>query len=179
MAALALIYGSLYFVRAPVEALRELNLLRVTVLAVFVGAAAPLTVWVWRRRPGRRELLVLATSVLLFGVVLAATERPEERLHYLQYGIVAGFFYSALLERRARAAEGSAARPRLLARRPATWALVLTAAGGWADEGIQELLPNRVYDLRDVGLNVIAGVLAIAAMAAVAAARRRDRAPSA
>ncbi|MDX1503805.1 MAG: hypothetical protein R3325_15705 [Thermoanaerobaculia bacterium] len=43
------------------------------------------------------------------------------------------------------------------------------------DEGIQSLLPHRVYDLRDVGTNAAAGLLAVAASRALSRARRRDR----
>ncbi len=32
---------------------------------------------------------------------------------------------------------------------------------GWIDEGIQSLLPNRVYDMRDVGVNAIAALMTI------------------
>ena len=34
---------------------------------------------------------------------------------------------------------------------------------GWLDEGIQALLPNRVYDLRDVFFNSVAAGLVIGA----------------
>lgn len=48
--------------------------------------------------------------------------------------------------------------------RPAFYAFLLTTAAGWIDEGIQYFLPNRYYDLRDVGFNATAGFLAIAAV---------------
>jgi len=48
----------------------------------------------------------------------------------------------------------------------------LTAAVGWIDEGVQHLLPNRVYDLRDVALNAAAGLLAISIVALAHAVRR-------
>ena len=54
-------------------------------------------------------------------------------------------------------------------------ATLLVALAGWVDEGIQGLLPNRVYDLRDVGLNAGAGALA----AGFAAIHRRLGAPGA
>lgn len=46
---------------------------------------------------------------------------------------------------------------------PAALALVVTALPGWLDEGIQALLPNRVYDNFDVLTNVIAALMAILA----------------
>ncbi|MDX1501819.1 MAG: hypothetical protein R3325_05605, partial [Thermoanaerobaculia bacterium] len=48
------IYASLYFVRAPIEWLRERNLLRLTVALLFLAAAAAVVWAVGRRRPGPR-----------------------------------------------------------------------------------------------------------------------------
>ena len=55
---------------------------------------------------------------------------------------------------------------------PAALAVAVTALFGWLDEGIQAILPNRVYDIRDVGFNVLAGLIAIAASLAVSRTRR-------
>ena len=52
--------------------------------------------------------------------------------------------------------------------------VALTALAGWGDEGIQAVLPNRYYELRDVGLNVAAGVLVVVSMTVTIWARRRD-----
>ena len=49
----------------------------------------------------------------------------------------------------------------------------MTALLSWLDEGIQASLPNRVYDVRDVGFNALAGLVAIAASLALARSRRR------
>jgi VanZ family protein len=51
--------------------------------------------------------------------------------------------------------------------------VVVTALLGWLDEGIQAVLPNRVYDIRDVGVNALAGLLAIAASLVLEWARGR------
>ena len=55
----------------------------------------------------------------------------------------------------------------------AALAILVTALLGWFDEGIQALLPNRVYDVRDIGFNTLAGLLAVAASLVLARARRR------
>ena len=61
---------------------------------------------------------------------------------------------------------------------PALVAVLLTAAFGWIDEGIQALLPSRVYDLRDVAFNAIAGLMTVTAMVALTWAEQRDAGPS-
>ena len=50
-----------------------------------------------------------------------------------------------------------------------------SAALGWTDEGIQAFLPNRVYDLRDVGFNALAGAMAVAATVVLRWASMRVR----
>ena len=158
-----LIYSTLYYVRGPIEFLRERNLLRFTVAAVFLLTAATVTFFLLRRRPGRRALAVLGVSAVVYLVLFMMMERAEEKLHFIEYGVLAGVFYAALLER--------AHRSRGSTRGQWTWwpaplAILLTSAFGWGDEGIQAVLPNRVYELRDVGLNVAAAIVAVAAIEA-------------
>lgn len=173
---LAAVYASLDYVRAPTEYLRERNLLRLSVALLFLVAAAWILRAILRRRPRRREIAALAVCGLAFLAAFLLTERAEERVHFLQYGIFAGLVYGALLERRARRQEVAFTRPGIARFWPAPLAMALAGLAGWGDEGIQALLPERVYDLRDVALNFAAGVLTVTAMAVLAAARNRDRA---
>ena len=53
------------------------------------------------------------------------------------------------------------------------FAVVATALVGALDEGIQVLLPSRVFDPVDILFNVLAGLMAVAASVALAWARRR------
>ncbi len=170
---LLLIYSTLYFVRGPIEYLRDRNLLRGTVAVVFAGVALAVFFAVRRRRPGLREWTVLLVAAALYLAALWWLDQPEERLHLLEYGLLAGLVYSALLERHGLAGREPPPRAPLWI---AAVAVGLTLVAGWLDEGIQHLLPNRVYDLRDVGLNAVAGLLAVATMQVAAAARRSDRA---
>ena len=82
----------------------------------------------------------------------------------VEYGIVAALIYQALIER-----VHNGRRVPI----PAILAVVMTALLGWLDEGIQELLPNSVYDIRDVGFNALAGLMAIAAILTLIRARRQ------
>ncbi len=40
-------------------------------------------------------------------------------------------------------------------------AFLITLLCGWGDEGIQHILPNRVYDIKDVRLNGMSGLLGL------------------
>jgi hypothetical protein len=161
-----LIYASLYSARPLAEWLREANLLRLAVAAAFLSAAVMVGLLLRAQGAGWRVFVAVAgvgTGYLI--LLVRVPMMPEERLHFLQYGVVAALIYLALDERRARRAENES-----MPRGPLTWlpplplAALLTTLVGWLDEGIQAVLPNRVYDLRDVAFNAVAAVVCLLAV---------------
>ncbi len=158
---LAAIYLTLAWVRPISDALRSWGLLRATMIGAFLAVAAVAGWALARSRPGWREVAVLAPFAVFYVAVLATMERAEEAFHFVEYGALGALIYGALAAR----------RPDYL--RPALGTVLLTALAGWADEGIQALLPERYYDLRDVGFNALAGVIAAVAITAWRLARRR------
>lgn len=167
------IYASLAYVRTPTTWLRERNLLRLTVGSLFLLAVVLIVRQVSRRRPGIGELVTLAAFGVIYLVVLLGMRIVEERVHFLEYGLIGGLAYSALWERRTNLIrEGK--RLLALTRVPAVAAMVITGLLGWGDEGIQAILPERYYELRDVGINVVAGMLVVSAMVALRWARAWD-----
>lgn len=165
------IYSTLAAMPPIVRYLRDRNLLRISVVGAFVLAGAAVAALVVRRRPGWRELAVAAAAGAVYAVILARMERAEEAFHFLEYGLFAALALGALGARRRAGPPGRALRRRWA---PAAWAVALTAAAGLVDETIQGILPTRYWDLRDLGFNALAGVLAVAALTATAAARARD-----
>lgn len=104
-----------------------------------------------KRRPGRREIWVLLGVAAVYGMVVVRIGiGPTERTHLFEYGLVAVLIQQALTER-AQHGRGVGS--------PAIFAITSTALLGWLDEGTQALLPNRVYDLRDVGVNALTGLM--------------------
>ncbi len=101
-------------------------------------------------------------AVYLWAIV--RIESPEERTHLIEYSLVAILIYQALIESKSNGRKV----PSL-----AVLAIVVTALLGWLDEGFQAILPNRVYDIRDVGFNALAGLMAVIASLALARVRRR------
>ena len=91
-------------------------------------------------------------------------ENPQERTHLIEYGVLAAFIYEALAER-VRNGRGIPL--------PSVLAVFATTLLGLLDEGIQVLIPNRVFDIRDVGFNALAGLIAVAASVALAWVRKR------
>ena len=116
-------------------------------------------------RPGGIEIAVMlgvaAAYVLL---VLRSTASPAERTHLMEYGVVGVFIHAALAER---------ARQGRRVPLPPVIAVLATAALGVVDEGIQWFLPDRVFDPIDMLFNLLAGATSVAAVVALAWARRR------
>jgi hypothetical protein len=162
----AFIYASAYFIQFVFLALRERGLLGPTILAAFAATAVALGAWLVRQRPRWPELALLAATALVYLGLLQHLTIIQERVHLLEYGALGGIFYAAFRERWGDAAA------RGLRRDPGLAACLANGAAGWGDELVQGILPNRVYDNRDVALNAIAGALVVV----VAATRRRLRA---
>lgn len=156
------IYSTLAVARTITNALRDANLLRVSVGVVFGLVTIVLVLGVVRSPALRspRVLISAAVVALAYVLVIWPMDSPEEKLHFVEYGVVAvlAFFASPLQWPEPR---------RIVA------AALFTGAAGWLDEGIQALLPSRYYDLRDVGFNALAGVMALSAMALVRFFSRR------
>ena len=116
-------------------------------------------------RASRRQAWVLVGIVAAYAMVFVRLG-VVERTHLFEYGIVGILVHAALLE---RVANGGRVRW------PAVTAALAAAALGWIDEGIQAVLPNRVYDLRDVAFNALAGAMAVAATVVLRWASMRVR----
>jgi VanZ family protein len=161
---LVAIYSTLGPAERLVAALRESNLLRVSFVLVLLLVVGAIT-WQWvKRRHGRAEIGVALGVTAVYLMAWIRIHSWEERTHLFEYGLVAVLIHQALTERLRHGRRVPV---------PAVLAVAVTAILGWLDEGVQAMLPNRVYDLRDVGFNALAGLMAIAASLALAWARRR------
>ncbi len=157
------IYSTLSVAREVAEFLRERNLLRVSVGAVFALVVVAVLVWAVRQRFGLRAWTVLALGAAAFAWGVRAVSPPEVKLHFVEYGLLGGLLFLALSARGARLAP--------------LGAILLTGLAGWLDEGIQYLLPSRWYDIEDVLINAVAGAIAVVTLALLGWARS-NRLPS-
>jgi VanZ family protein len=144
------IYSTLAVIRRVTNALRDAGLLKLTVGVIFALTGVAVVALFLRnpalRRP--RTLALILGAGALYGAVIWPMESPEEKLHFIEYGLVAVLWFLSL---------------------PPTWstlkryatAALATLASGWLDEGIQALIPSRYYDLRDVAFNASAGLMAL------------------
>lgn len=162
---LVAIYATLSPAQQLAAELRQRNLLTLTSGAFLLLVGLVIAVRWATTGPGRREIGAGVGVMAVYLVTLVRLPVPEARSHLFEYGLVAMLIYQALLERR-----GNGRRV------PVPWLLAagVVALLGWVDEGIQWFLPNRVYDLVDVGLNAAFGLMAIGASLFVGFARNLD-----
>jgi hypothetical protein len=163
----AAIYATLGLAGELAQFLRDRNMLDSIYVFGFLLAVITIIGGGLRMRPGRHEIWIVLGIVSVYGMVLVRLFiTPEERTHLFEYGIVATLIHQALLERQ-RNGRGIPS--------PAFIAILATALLGWLDEGIQAILPNRVYDIRDVGFNALAGLMAVMASEVLMFARSKIR----
>ena len=152
----AAIYSTLGLAGTLADELRNRDLLDgvsvVAFLILFVSIAATGL----DRHPGRYEIWVGAGIVAVYGLVLIRIGIPEERTHLFEYGLVAVLIFEALSERLRGPQQASVPGWKIGAT-----AIAITSTLGLIDEGIQALLPNRVFDMRDVGFNVLASLMSV------------------
>ena len=165
--AVAAIFASLYPLQFLLDFLRRRNLLRLSILLAFLVVAGGVVLWMIRRRAGAREWGVLALSTSAYFLFARSLDVVQERLHQIEYGALAVLLSAAFGERR-RARDLPASPGRV-----ALAAFAAAAAIGLADEIVQGILPNRQYDLRDVGFNALAAAMALATAAALGRTRER------
>lgn len=143
-----ILYATLGYVRCLSDALRSRGMLGIFTLGIFFLLCG--AVLLMLRRLTSPHLRVL--TVLLLGISVLYSlyflPFPEERLHVVEYSILGWLLGWAL----ARSGKW-----------PAWWwsGVLLAWLIGCGDEMIQWFLPNRVFDVRDIFLNGIAGAVGL------------------
>ena len=147
---IALIYSTLSIVRPICEYLKKH-----TPFAVFMNVlmacllAALVILLVFKIRIHRGASLVWLFFVLSgYSYGLWMIKYPEEKLHFVEYGLLAFLIHRACC---------------LDLRKELSYivAFILTSLAGWGDEMLQGVLPNRYYQTDDVLLNIFSGLLGL------------------
>lgn len=162
LAVTAVIYATLGRVPAIADSLRDRDLIDDAFFGAFLVVAAALVVVGLVVRPGWREVTVVVAALSTYLMAFLRFANPAERTHLVEFGVVAVLAYLALQERKGN---GAAVRA------PALMAFGIAGLLGLIDEGIQAVVPNRVFDPIDVAFNLGAALMAIVAVAALQRAR--------
>lgn len=165
LAVLVAIYSTLGLATALAGTLRDSGLLSVGffILGTLLVLATVVTQGL-RKRPGGAEIGVALGIAAAYLMVFVRMASPIERSHVIEYSVLAVFIFEALTE---RASHGRRVPV------PAVLAVALTALFGLLDEGLQVFLPNRVFDVQDIGFNALAALMAVLASLALSWARRK------
>jgi len=163
LAVVAAIYSTLALAGTLAGFLREHHLLEVSFVLGLLLLVVAIAGQSLKRRPSSSEIWVALGVTGVYLMAYLRIESPEERTHLFEYGLVAVLIYEALTERLRHGRRVPS---------PAFLAVLVTVFLGWLDEGIQAILPNRFYDIRDVGFNALAAFMAIAASLTLAWVRR-------
>jgi len=146
----AVLFGVQPFLGFGIDAFKErwgdyaLDVTAAIVMVVGALSAALVVARAWRRGTRGQQLAMVAGGAL-FVIGVAFSRIPQERLHYLEYGLLAALLYI-----------GCAASERMSTRDAVVRAAVIGASLGLLDELLQIPWERRYFDWADVLLNVIA-----------------------
>ena len=166
LAALTAIYASLPFSGRLAGLLREHGILEASFAVGVFLIGLTILAHALKPRPDSARLAVALGIIGVYLLIFVRIANPAERTHLIEYGVVSLLSLEALRER---------ARNGYFAPSPALLAVVIATAGGVVDEFIQDALPGRVFDKRDILFNALASILAVASSILLAWARRRVR----
>ncbi|WP_456401537.1 VanZ family protein [Persephonella sp.] len=94
-----------------------------------------------------KKLLILLPILLVLGYIFISLDRPEERMHFLQYAVLGLLFFKFF--------EFTVPLKRI------GLSIIFVVLVGTIDEVIQWFLPMRVGDIKDVMINAVSGVLGV------------------
>ncbi|MGB2599039.1 MAG: VanZ family protein [Candidatus Omnitrophota bacterium] len=126
------------------------NLVLYIIYSLVIASLFYYVIFVKKERAALKYLmLVLAAGIFL--MILKQTQSKSEKIHLCEYGLLGVMLYNALK------IEFNRVDLKLY-----VCAAFICAAIGAVDEGIQWVLPNRVFDWRDIFMNAVSGALPLA-----------------
>jgi hypothetical protein len=149
---LVFIYGSIPLARAVQETIRDAGVKMLFMWVTFGSFALAAMAVIRAFRRGTivltwpRAVLLSIIFALFTGLAWALRANPEEAFHFVQYGVLSLLLYRAL--------RFHLADPTIFLA-----AIALGAVAGILDELIQWVTPRRYFDFRDIGINVLSGLL--------------------
>jgi VanZ family protein len=153
IAAIFLIVPIARTIRNFVEENWNVALFGYSVLFVVICAFLSCLYLLWFRlkiRSLSRYLWMAAAAAIYITFTITLWKRPEEAIHFLEYGLLGFLLYQAL-------------RHHIQDNGIYFIAFFIGALVGICDEALQWMIPRRVWDFRDLGINAIAvGLILVA-----------------
>tara|TARA_B100000959_G_scaffold176544_1_gene184824 strand:+ start:2604 stop:3188 length:585 start_codon:yes stop_codon:yes gene_type:complete len=147
---LVFVYLTLPFARDIGTYLRSLEMLRFTTLMIFIVVVFTAMALNMERLKTMSlgSIISIVVYLILSFSVFFSIDAPEERLHIVEYSVMAWMFHWALKDTMKEA-------------RAYLAAFAITFFAGCGDEVIQYFLPDRYYDFRDVLFNAAGASMGI------------------
>lgn len=147
---IAIIYATLPIMRSVLTFLYKTlgkEILSLGVNGILVVGGLSFFIFIFKNSERDYGRLALILGVLIIGTAVAMGYGiPEERVHFLEYGILGYLMLKATT---------------YSWRMPFFASFILVFIVGIGDEAIQWFLPNRVGDMRDVFMNSFGGLLGV------------------
>jgi hypothetical protein len=118
----------------------------VTTIYIAAGFAALWIMLVIYRIRDIAAYILMSMLALIVVYFMSGLEIQQERIHFIQYAALTMGILWCFEEQRAR-------------RNIWIIAILMSSFAGFIDECIQGLVPNRYFDMRDVGLNILASIV--------------------
>lgn len=143
---------------------------------ILAGIAVILLVSIGREKAGPARKPVLMIFGITLMLVVSPIAMPEERIHFIQYAGLGFLVFRAAQPLQHPGLSSSAYSPSIdpfptAENRPGRWgrlfqggvgvALGVVLTVGVGDELIQWILPDRIFDLRDILFNWVGGIAGI------------------
>ncbi len=158
------IYSILYIMRPILNFLKATlgSYLNLSIVIIFLILLSLVLVHIIsnRERYSVSQYLWFAFISCLYGLAIYIVDVPEEQVHFIEYGILSGLIYIVLTHDIHNN----------------VYVCFLTVfivfVFGAVDEVIQWILPNRIFDIRDILINGISGILVQLLIAMVISKRK-------
>lgn len=165
LAVLLAIFAALFVGQPLANHLRDQNVQAIFFVVGMALVAAAMVVHGLMTKPSKAEWSLRLGILAVYTMLVFRLGAPE-RSHLIEYSVLAIFIHKALLER------AHLRKPPL---KPALAAWILAFLIGIVDEGLQILIPNRVFDPEDILFNVLAVTMAIVSSVLLNGLRQRMR----
>lgn len=118
----------------------------VTTIYIFAGVAALWIMLVVYQIRDIAAYILMSMLALIVVYFMSGLSIQQERIHFIQYAALTMGILWCFEEQRAK---------------KKTWiiSIFMSSFAGFIDECIQGFVPNRYFDMRDVGLNVLASIV--------------------
>ncbi len=145
-----LIYSTLYIMRPILNFLKATlgGYLNLSIAIIFLIMLSLILVHIIsnRERYGVGQYLWFSFISCVYGLIIYIVDVPEEQVHFIEYGILSALVYIALTHD-------------INNKSIYFLSAIVVFVFGTIDEVIQWVLPNRIFDIRDLIINGSAGIL--------------------